>query len=108
MADLIEILDAHVATRTARDEQRADRFHVTIRTLRDPRRSTRQGSSSGLDRVDHVGLPLPTPHLTVRAIDLDHHHPRAAQMPTKSPAIPPPPFHPHPFPPPQPRPPPAH
>ena len=36
MADLVQILDAHVATRTARHQQRADRFHVTISGLRDP------------------------------------------------------------------------
>ena len=36
MADLIQVLDAHVAARAARHEQRADRFDVSIGGLRDP------------------------------------------------------------------------
>jgi hypothetical protein len=37
MTDLIQILDPHLTRGTARDQQDADRFDITIRGLRDPR-----------------------------------------------------------------------
>ena len=50
VADLVQVLDPHVATRSASDEQHPDRFHVTIGGLRDPRRTTRQRGPRRFDR----------------------------------------------------------
>ena len=80
MADLIQVLDAHVAARAARHQQRADRFDVSIGGLRDPRRTTRQRRPCRFDRVELVGLAVPTTLLSVRTIDLDHHQTPTAQM----------------------------
>ena len=58
MADLVQVLDAHVAARAARDQQRPDRFDVAIGGLRDPRRTARQRRPRRFDRVELSDLPL--------------------------------------------------
>ena len=80
MADLVQTLDPHVATRPASDQQRPDRFHVAICGLRDPRRPTRQRSPRRFDGVDRVGLAGAAAQLAVGTIDLDHLHTTAAEM----------------------------
>ena len=80
VTDLIQVLDAHVAARAAHDQQRADRFDITIGGLRDPRRPTRQRGAGRFDRVELVGLAVAAPLLSVGTIDLDHHQAPAAQM----------------------------
>jgi hypothetical protein len=80
MPDLIQVLDADVATRTTGNQQHADRFHITVGRLGDPRGSTRQRRPSGFDRIEGVRLPTATSGLTVRSIDLDDREPAAAQM----------------------------
>ena len=72
MADLIQIFDPHVTPGTARDQQHADRFDVTICCLRDPRSAARQRSPGRFDRVDRVRLAGPATQLTVGTINLDH------------------------------------
>ena len=79
MADLVQVFDADVAGGTPGDEQRPDRFHVTIGRLRDAAGPTRQRRSGRFDRVDRVGLARTAAQLTVRAIDLDHLETVAAQ-----------------------------
>ena len=97
MADLIQVLDAHVAARAARDQQRADRFDVAIGGLRDPRRPARQRRPRRFDRVELVGLAVAAALLAVRTIDLDHHQALAAQMTRQAGAIRAGAFHPDPI-----------
>jgi hypothetical protein len=80
MSDLIQILDAYVAARTTHDQQRADRFDITIGCLRDPRRAARQCRTRRFDRVELVRLALAAPLLPIGAVDLDHQLAVAAQM----------------------------
>ena len=84
VADLVQILDPDVATRATSDQQRPDRFHVTICGLRDSRRPARQRSPCRFDRVDRVGLADAAAHLAVGTIDLDHLDPAAAEMPSET------------------------
>ena len=79
MAELVEQLDAHLTSRAVRHQQHPDRFHVAIRGLGHAVGPTAECRSSGLDRVDGVGLAVTTPGLTIGAINLDHLHPGAAQ-----------------------------
>jgi hypothetical protein len=79
VADLVEALDAHLASRAVSDEQRPDRLHAAIGGLRHARRAARQRRSSGLHRIDGVGLAVAATGLPVRAIDLHHRHPNTAQ-----------------------------
>ena len=87
VADLIQVLDPHVATRSASDEQHPDRFHVTIGGLRDPRRTTRQRSPRRFDGVNRVGLAGTATQLAVRTINLDHRDAAAAEMTSETSAI---------------------
>ena len=96
VADLVQVLDPHVATRSANDQQRADRFHVTIGGLRDPRRTTRQRGPRRFDRVNLVGLAGTATLLAVRTVDLDHHQTPAAEMAREAGAVGAGAFHPDP------------
>jgi hypothetical protein len=80
MTDLIQILDPHVAARAAHDQQRADRFDITIRGFRDPPSAARQRRAGRFDRVELIGLAVAAPFLTVGTVDLDHDQAPAAQM----------------------------
>jgi hypothetical protein len=97
MTDLVQVLDAHVATGAAHDQQRADRLHIAISGLRDARRPSRQRGAGRFDRVDLIGLAALAAHLTVRAIHLDHHQPPTAQMTSQPRAIGARAFHPDPI-----------
>jgi hypothetical protein len=97
VADLIQVLDADVAARTACHQQRADRFDITIRGLRDPRCTTRQRGTRRFDRVELIRLAVPATLLPVRAVDLDHQHALTAQMARQPGAIGTRAFHPDPI-----------
>ena len=79
MAELVEALDAGVASGAVGDEQHPDRFDVAIGGLGHAVGAAAQRRSSGLDGIDAVGLAVAATGLTVRAIDLDHRHPVTAQ-----------------------------
>jgi hypothetical protein len=81
MAELVEALDARIAPRAVSDQQHPDRFHVAISSLRHTAGPAAQRRSSGLHRVEAVGLAVTAPGLTIRAINLDHRHPCGPQRP---------------------------
>ena len=72
MAELVEILGAAVASRAVGDEQHPDRLDVAVSGLRHAVRSAAERGSSGLDRVDRIGIAVGPSSLPVRSTDLDH------------------------------------
>lgn len=60
---------------------------MTVAGLGAPLAATRQHSTSGLDRVDLIGLADASPPLPVRSIDLDHHHSLRHQVTCEAGAI---------------------
>ena len=75
MTDLVQATAASLASRTLRDEERADRLDVAVGALRDPSSSARQRGAGRFDRVDRIGLALHAAKLAVGAINLDHDQP---------------------------------
>jgi hypothetical protein len=74
MTDLIQAPRTSLTSRTLRDQQRSDRFHVPVTSFRKSRRAARQCSTSCFDRIHTVGLSEHPSGLAVRTINLDHHH----------------------------------
>jgi hypothetical protein len=62
------------------DQQRPDRFGERATRLRLTVAAARQRGAGGLDRVELIGLAVPTSLLPVRSIDLDHRHRCSRQM----------------------------
>ena len=79
MAELVETLDACVASGAVGDQQHADRFDVAVGGLGHRPGAATERRPSCLDRVDGVGLAVAAPGLTARAVNLDHRHADTAQ-----------------------------
>jgi len=80
MTDLVQTPSTALATRTLRDQQRADRFDVAIAMFRDSCRAARQRRPCRFDRVDRIRLPRPAAQLPVGAIHLNHRQPSRTQI----------------------------
>src|SRR2546427_820204 len=65
MPDLVEHLDAHVASRALGHHQRSDRLHVSIRGLGDGASSTAERGAGRFDRVEGIRLALASAGLAV-------------------------------------------
>ena len=80
MAELVEALDAGVAPGAEGDQQHPDRLHVAVGGLgHRPWPGHCSAARAASTASIAVGLAVAAAGLTVRAIDLDHHHPDRAQ-----------------------------
>ena len=81
MADLIQVLDAQ-PVRTTHDQQRPDRFDVTISLICLPIPDARPDNAARAASiaVEFVGLAVPALLLPIGSIDFDHHQPMTAEM----------------------------
>ena len=84
MPELADGLDPDRPSRALGDQQHAQRLDVTGGGLRSSAGPARQGSSSGFDGVELIGLAVAATSLTVRPVDLDHHDARCRQVPGES------------------------
>jgi hypothetical protein len=94
MTELAGGADANRACGTFRDQQRAQRLHISVAAFGVSACSSRKHRAGGFDRVELVGLTVAAPLLSVRTINLDHGDTGRREMPRQARPVGPGPFHP--------------